>query len=224
MLSSVWDFLKTSEGASATTAISTVVLTLTTIAYAWLTAVLAKENRLLRKAGTEPQVIAYLAVHPRISGPLQFILANVGQGPAFDVRFRIVAGGDDFAQHQAHLPAPEVALTAIPQGERYETFFGMGPEMFREPKLKPFSIEVSYLDIGKRERSETFHLDIRQFADRARIGGDPVQDMADATKALVNELKNWTSRGLPVETTTRAERQRKERAWRDQVRAEQGLP
>ncbi|WP_315807390.1 MULTISPECIES: hypothetical protein [unclassified Bradyrhizobium] len=220
MLSGIWDFLKTSEGASVTTAISTVVLTLTTMAYAWLTAILAKENRLLRKAGTEPQVIAYLAVHPRISGPLQFILANVGQGPAFDVRFRIVGGGDDF-KNRAHLPAPEVALTAIPQGERYETFFGMGPEMFREPKLKPFSIEVSYRDLGKRVRLETFHLDIRQFEDMARVGGNPEQEVADAMKALVSELQKWTSRGLPVETVTRAERQHEQQEWRDQVRAEQ---
>ena len=56
-----WNFLKTSEGASLTTAISTIVLTLTTMVYAWLTAVLAKENKLLRKAGTEPQIIAYLS-------------------------------------------------------------------------------------------------------------------------------------------------------------------
>jgi hypothetical protein len=88
-----WNFLKTSEGASLTTAISTIVLTLTTMVYAWLTAVLAKENKLLRKAGTEPQIIAYLSPYPRIVGPLQFILANVGQGPALNVRFRVTSYG-----------------------------------------------------------------------------------------------------------------------------------
>ena len=222
MLSVIWEFLKTSEGASITTAISTVVLTATTMVYAWLTAILAKENKLLRKAGTEPQVIAYLAVHPRISGPLQFILANVGQGPAFNVRFRVVEGGDDFSEHDARIPQPKVALTAIPQGECYETFFGMGPSMFKEPKLRPFSVEVSYSDLSKRERSEVFRLDVQQFEGRARIGGNPEQDLADAVKALVGELQKWTSRGLPVETTTRAERQREQQEHRGQIRGEQG--
>jgi hypothetical protein len=131
MFLAMWEFLKTSEGASLTTALSTVVLTGTTMVYAWLTAILARENKLLRKAGTEPQVIAYLAPHPRLSGPLQFILANIGQGPAFNVRFRVIDGGDDFSKHDALMPEPAVALTVIPQGERYETFFGMGPSMFK---------------------------------------------------------------------------------------------
>src|SRR6266851_7051922 len=120
-----WAFIKTPEGASATTAIATIVLTLTTIVYAVLTWVLARENRLLRKAGTQPQIIAYLGIHPRIHGPFQFILANVGQGPALDVSYRVSSGGVDFEAHNAKLPQPVIPLTVIPQGDRHETFFGM---------------------------------------------------------------------------------------------------
>ena len=151
MFLTCWNFIKTPEGASVVTAFATVVLTLTTIVYACLTYVLAKENKLLRKAGTEPQVIAYLSPHPRIPGPLLFILANVGQGPALNVRFRLVAGGDDFESHDALFPRPEVPLTVIPQGDRYETFFGMAWGMFAEPRLRPFSVEVTYRDLSRKE-------------------------------------------------------------------------
>ena len=92
-MTSIWSFFKTSEGASLVTAISTLVLMLTTIVYARLTAVLTRENKLLRKAATEPQVVAYLSPDQR--NILQFILANVGQGPALDVSYRITDGGED---------------------------------------------------------------------------------------------------------------------------------
>jgi hypothetical protein len=61
-------------------ALSSIVLALTTIVYAWHTSVLAKENRLLREAGTEPQVIAYLSLNLRHIGALEFVIANIGRG------------------------------------------------------------------------------------------------------------------------------------------------
>jgi hypothetical protein len=213
-----WDFLKTTEGASLTTAISTIVLTLTTMVYAWLTAILAKENKLLRKAGTEPQVIAYLSPHPRIVGPLQFILANVGQGPAFNVHFRIVSGGQDFASHEAQLLPPKIPLTVLPQGERYDTFFGMGWNMFREPRLLPFSVEVTYRDLSKHERVDTFQIDVGQFDGRVTIGDHPEEELVKAAKEIASEMQKWTSRSLPVETITRGERRREEQEQIDQMR------
>jgi hypothetical protein len=155
MFLAVWEFLKTTECASVTTALSTVVLTATTMVYAWLTAILAEENRLLRKAGTEPQIVAYLSLHPRISGPLHFILANVGQGPAFDMRFSVVSGGDEFQNRQARLPQPKVPLTVIPQGDRYQTLFGMAWDLLADPPLQPLVIEVRYRDFEQtRTRGE----------------------------------------------------------------------
>jgi len=189
MFTTFWAFLKTTEGASLTTAISTIVLTLTTMVYAWLTAVLAKENRLLRKAGTEPQVIAYLSPHPTIVGPLMFILANVGQGPALNVAFRVVDGGSDFESHTTKMPTPKIPLTVIPQGDRYETFFGMSWDMFKEPRLLPFSVKVTYRDLKKHEHVALFRIDVSQFEGRSRIGSDPQEELVKAVKDIANELK-----------------------------------
>jgi hypothetical protein len=79
--------------ASAVSAIATVVLAMTTIVYAWHTWQLAKENRLLRRAGTDPQVVAYATLNPRVFGAIDFVIANIGKGPAQNVSFEILSGG-----------------------------------------------------------------------------------------------------------------------------------
>jgi hypothetical protein len=224
MWSAFWAFIQTTEGASATTAVATIVLTLTTIVstlttivYAALTWVLARENKLLRKAGTQPQVIAYIGIHPRVRGALQFILANVGQGPALDVSYQMTSGGTDFQTHEADLPRPVIPLTVIPQGERYETFFGLIWNMSKKPQLLPFSVEVTFFDLKKQKYVDTFVIDIGQFAGRRAIVDSAEQDLIKAAKDIAAELKTWTTRGLPVETATRAERRREEQETIDQL-------
>ena len=71
----------------------------TTIVYAWLTGVLAIENRRLRKAGTEPEVIAYLFPDARHINILHMVVANVAKGAAKNVSIEFEADADDFASH-----------------------------------------------------------------------------------------------------------------------------
>src|SRR4051794_20647533 len=56
---------------------------------------LARENKVLRKAETSPRVVAYLALNPRAYGAIDFIVSNIGRGPATNVSYKIIAGGDD---------------------------------------------------------------------------------------------------------------------------------
>ena len=73
-------------------AIPTIVIAVSTVITVILTWVLARENRLLRKAETEPQVVAYLAIPPLYQNFLNFVLANVGRGPARKVSFEFDVG------------------------------------------------------------------------------------------------------------------------------------
>lgn len=75
------------QNANAVTAIATAVIAAFTMLTAVLTRVLMAENRRLRKAGTEPEVTAYLIPHPDGNGAINFVLANIGQGPARNVTF-----------------------------------------------------------------------------------------------------------------------------------------
>ena len=111
-------------------------------------------------------------------------------------------------------------LTVIPQGDRYETFFAVGFEVFVEPRLSPFTVEVTYRDLKGEKHIESFKIDISQFDGRRIIHG-PEEELAKAAKDIAAEMQKWTSRNLPVETVSHAERRRKEGEFIEQMRREE---
>jgi len=125
------------------TTIATVVLAITTIVYAYHTRDLEKENRLLRRAGSAPDVVAYIATNPNIFHGIDFVLMNTGRGPAKRIEYEIV-GGEDFHSHGVRLATRKNTLTLLPQDEAIRTSLGFGPDLLKEPALAPFTVSVSY--------------------------------------------------------------------------------
>ncbi len=152
------------ENAGAITAIATVVLALLTTAL-WV------ENRALRKAGSNPYITAYLRPHPDGTGGVQFVLANVGKGPAFDVKFSILADWDDFEMHKVLFQDDEdrAPISAVPESVEFHFLFGISFELARNRDdeicfLKPFDVSVAYADaLGRKHRSNCT-IDLKQFS------------------------------------------------------------
>ena len=86
---SIIEWLNGNHG--AVTAIATLIIASSAIVSVWISKELAKENRLLRKASTEPEVAAFLKADSRRNHARNLVLANVGQGPAKNVMFTIRA-------------------------------------------------------------------------------------------------------------------------------------
>jgi hypothetical protein len=129
MIDAFMIWLNANQGAATALAaivstLATVVLAVTTIVYAWHTWQLAKENRLLRKAGTDPQVVAYAMINPRVYGAIDFVIANIGKGAARNVSFKIITGGEDLKAKSVRLPLASVKFAFLPQDD--QIFTGMG--------------------------------------------------------------------------------------------------
>jgi hypothetical protein len=185
--------------ATLITAVATVILSATTIVYAWHTWQLAKENRLLRKAGTDPQVVAYANLNSRVWGAIDFVIANVGKGAAQNIAFKIVAGGKDFAQKNIQLPHEGVKLAFLPQGDQIATFLGMGWDLLPDPPLAPFTVEIQYDDLKSVRYREKFEISILAFEGIVRLGTPPEQEIAKAVEQIAKNVEKWTSRGLRIE-------------------------
>ena len=82
------DFLNGNHG--AVTAIATLIIAGSAIISVWISKELAKENRLLRKASTEPEVAAFLKPDSRRNHVVYLVLANRGQPRTFCLLFEQV--------------------------------------------------------------------------------------------------------------------------------------
>ncbi len=146
---------------------------LSTMVIALLTYVLIKENRLLRKAGNSPRVVAHFEFHPDGLGGLNLALSNVGTGPAFDVSFLFEKDDADFENYQILVDYTQErsAMTMIGQGEKISFLFAAGYQLFKpkdhsiSERLKPFKVIVSWnaSDSSKRFLA-MYQLDVSAYA------------------------------------------------------------
>ncbi|MDQ7250763.1 hypothetical protein [Dongia sedimenti] len=221
-MTALFDLANRYQGAIS--GLATLVIAIATIVYVKLTHQLAVENRLLRKAGTEPQVVAYLMPDHIHKTMVNFVLANVGQGAALNVKFSFEADAADFTRHEVCLTNSDerTAISVLPQGERVTAFFGSGHNLVRKPALHPFEVLVEYRNTQGLFYRHKFNLDISQFLGLITLGSPPDYEMAEALKKIEQHLSHAISgfKRLKIETITSAEAENKQKQWLQNVRAE----
>ena len=146
---------------------ATVVIAISACASLWLNWRLSQDNRALRKMETEPRVVAYLATDHQERRAINFVLANVGRGPARNVEFTLQGELSDFPTHGVstvftNMPSGRGA-GMLPQGERIQSYFGFVPELLQEPSLRPFTVSISYEDLHGRMYEAEHQLDVTRF-------------------------------------------------------------
>ncbi|MDP1670582.1 MAG: hypothetical protein Q8L63_00700, partial [Alphaproteobacteria bacterium] len=174
-------------------AVATFVMAITAVITSVLTWGLFRENRFLRKAGTEPQVVACLMIDPRYGTSLNFVLVNVGQGPALNISFSIECDETDFLSHEVQLRnrSSQSPIGLLTQGGQVATYFG-GHSLFGEHRLRPFTVNVRYDDIKGRKCSSTSTLDVSQFEGFGVLGSPPEHEMAEALKKIEKHLSTFS--------------------------------
>ena len=198
---------------AAITAIATIFIAGSAIVTTILTRKLARENELLRKAGTEPEVIAYLDIGSYF---INFVLANVGQGPAQKVQFSIKSDDSRFRDPQYERiflrnDSERTAISFLPQGENIRVVFCFDRILSDEPKFPPFDVLIKYENIKGKAYEKTVKLDIAQFLGFA--SPPPRQIETDLVKVLEKIEKHFqkvsSSDRLRVETMTNKEVEQK---------------
>jgi hypothetical protein len=194
---------------SAVTAIMVMLATLTTVG---LNLRLARENRELRKAESSPRVVAYLALNPRAYGAIDFVLRNIGKGPACNISYKIVGGGDDLNFKDVQLLPANLKYQLLPQNDELCSSMGFGWDLLEDPELSPFEVEVSYEDLSKRKYSGRFKLDVSQFDGMRRLGQPTDEKIAESLGKILGVMESWSHRKLQVETMSAKERREHEKA------------
>ena len=178
---------------------ATVVIACSAVVSGWMTWRLCRDNRTLLKAGTEPEVVAYLAPDPRSGFLIDLVLENVGQGPACDVQFFVDADPGDFAKHEVtYVPArtSRKIKSLLPQGERVGRLLGVGNHLYSEDdqaRLQPFCVKVWYSNLkGARIGPKEYALDIAELGGSAQI--DPSEErLAKSIEKIERHLREFAS-------------------------------
>lgn len=168
-----------------------------TAAIAVLTVFLWFENRTLRRAGSSPEVVAYLKPHTDGSGAIEFVMANVGKGPAFGIEYSLVCDESDFESHRVMIrnEPGRMPISVLPQDEVMKSLFGISFELFgdvgREDigPLQPFKVAISYKDIAGRRFQRERAFDVKQFEGlRGVLAKSNERRIASATEKIEKHL------------------------------------
>jgi hypothetical protein len=206
---------------AALTLLATVAVAAATVALAALTWALVRENRLLRRAGTDPQIVAYVIPNHLHFNVFDFVISNIGGGAAREIKLTIVKGGDDFEERGVWFSPPPIPFNILPAGESIRTSFGSSLSLFKEPRLKAFAVRMEYKNIRLRKMSpKEFEIDIQQYQRLERVGSPPEKDIVKHLKGIDDGISRLLRERLRVETITAEERERRDKERVEAMRAE----
>lgn len=162
--------------------IATILSGLSTVAIAVLTVFLWRENRLLRKAGSEPRLVAYFESHSDGTGGLNIAIANVGKGPAKNVFIQFKEEQSSFSRYDLILDCVprRGPLTFIPQGDKISILFAIGYQLFKpknsdtDEPLPPFKVQLEWTDLmGEKAYYEDYILDVKPYGNLPGFSNKP---------------------------------------------------
>jgi hypothetical protein len=192
--------------ASAVSAFAAVVVMFATLVALGLNRRLAKENRELRKAEGDPRVVAYATINPRAFGAIDFVIANVGKGPARNISYKVVDGGERLVGKDVRLLPSDVKFSFLVAGDQLSSSMGMGWDLLAEPRISSFDVEVTYENLAGEEQKGRYTIDIGQFDGMGRLGKPADEQIADNVKKIADVMEGWGMRRLQVETMSLTER------------------
>ena len=218
-MSAIFELLSSNLG--VVTTIATAIIAISAGVTSWLTWSLVKENRILRKIGEEPKIVAYLSLDEHCIHFINFALVNVGRGPAKNIDYQ-------FCIEERFYGANRVSRTYnyqrkpvgfLPQDEKISMFFGSGVGLLGDDTLPPFQVTVKWENLRGNKFESEYELDVKQFLGFSSVSVSPEKEIADALKKISKRLDNFTSSGasgrLKVETITTGEVRRQQKDFLD---------
>ena len=177
-------------------AIATVVIAVATGVTAWLTHGLVRENRFLRKVGNSPMVIAYLLSDTKNPIVINFVLRNVGRGPARNVTF-------DFDLEEKYYDkistrpmnrSDRSPISFLPQDESVFMFFGISYHLLKDSGIPCFLAKIKWQNLDGIEYKSEYKIDIRQFLDiEARIIDKSYEEISLSLKNISEYIERYVT-------------------------------
>lgn len=163
-LTAMIEFLQHYEGMA--TLFFTAVVAVSTVVYARLTSRLVNETRELRKAQTEPKVVAFVALREKHMNIVHLYIENIGAGAAVNINFTFGnenEGGKLLIKDFSQSPFLEKGLEYLGPKQKKPSFFSNTLEEKEIKKDASFRITIKYEDSVGGKYRDSYTIDMSEF-------------------------------------------------------------
>ncbi len=214
------EFLNQHSG--ALTVIFSAVVTVSTVVYAVLTAVLVAETRRMRRAQTEPKLEVVTKARDEWIALIHVYVRNIGLGPAYDISFDIYAesGGegaqaliDDFTRANFL----RAGLKYLGPGQELVSGYSQMTERYEQKIESALMFVVRYRSAAGRTCQENFRLDFSEFKGRTQIGRPHLYTIAQNLEKIQKDIHHLTTgfRRIRADVYNSEDREKERKQWEE---------
>lgn len=214
------DFLNQNSG--VLTVIFTGVVTLSTVVYAILTAVLVAETRRMRRVQTEPKMEVAIKLREEWINLVQVYVRNIGLGPAYDISFNVCAEAGkegakalikDFTQANFF----QTGLRYLGPGQEVVSGYSQITEKFDQKIESVLIFDVSYRGAAGRLYNDKFRLDLSEFKGRSQIGKPHLYSIAQRLEEIQRDFHSLATgfKRIKADIYDSEDREEERREWEE---------
>jgi hypothetical protein len=205
------------------TLLFTAVVTLSTVVYAVLTAVLVFETRKMRRVQTEPRLWVYYQLMEEHIHFGHLFIKNIGQGPAFDIEIDLVAedsdeGGRLIISDLEKVKAFCNGVSYLGPGQHIKSGFSSFLENYEDKIKSVITAKIHYKGASGDKYREVFRIDFSEFEGAGRLGTPNLYAIAQSLEKIQKDVSQLSTglKKLKVLTYTHEDRERETREWKEQ--------
>lgn len=203
------------QNSGALTVLFTAVVTLSTVVYAALTAVLVFETKKMRLVQTEPKIQIQLNSLEFAISLIRLNIKNIGLGPAKNVKFncKVVSGNEDAQSLLEEFTNTNFLKNGLsylgPSQEIHSRCTSM--KQGYEGKIKSvLEFKVSYQNASGKQYKDIFLIDIAEMGGMQKIGKPYLYSIAESLETINKNLEYLTTgfKKLQIDIFTSKDREK----------------
>ena len=212
------------QNSGAFTVVFTAVVTLSTVVYAVLTAVLVIETKRMREVQTEPIIEIVLEPLEQAINIIRLRIKNIGLGPAKNLRFKsnVLNGGEGAERLLSEFTDVNFFTTGLnylgPNQQVHSKYTQMTDDFERKIK-SVLQFEIDYKSIGGKTYKEKTVIDLSEMKGMSQLGTPNLFSIAKSIERIQKDINQITCgyKKLKTDIYTEADREKERESVKESL-------
>lgn len=195
------------------TLLFTVIVGLSTLVYAILTAKLVKETKLLRKAQTDPEIFISLIHNENSISFIDLKVENIGLGPAYEIEFNVIKDFKLLKRNLSEVGFIKNGIRYFSPKQKLQLFVASFIDDPEGLSNKEIELEVKYKNSIGQFMVRRFLLSFGEYSSFTQVGSPPLHKIANNLEKIKTSFDSVISgfKKLQVDTYNNSDRIEKEK-------------